>query len=299
LAFLTVKILKGRILVVDKASFIVSVVGAGQMGRGICQSFAMSGYNVQMMDVSSDALKKGKSFIENQLLKGESKGKWDNDFVKSCLERISLVESIEGLSSSNLVIEAATENKELKAKIFKNLDSVVAESCILATNTSSISITELAANVSHPQRFVGMHFMNPVPVMKLVEGINGLDTSKETFSLIRDITSDLGKVLIESRDMPGFVVNRILMPMINEAVYAVYEGLASVEDIDQAMKLGTNQPMGPLTLADFIGLDTCLSIMEVLYDGFKDSKYRPCPLLKQYVLAGRLGRKVKRGFYEY
>tara|TARA_B100000925_G_C22010950_1_gene476461 strand:+ start:9935 stop:10900 length:966 start_codon:yes stop_codon:yes gene_type:complete len=299
LAFLGRKLIKGRISVVDKANFVVSVVGAGQMGRGICQSFAMSDFAVQMMDVSAEALERGKSFIENQLLKGESKGKWDSNYVKSCLEKISLVQSIEELSSSNLVIEAATENKELKAKIFKDLDSVVDESCILATNTSSISITELAANVSHPQRFVGMHFMNPVPVMKLVEGINGLETSKETFNVVKDITSDLGKVLVESRDMPGFVVNRILMPMINEAVYAVYEGLASVEDIDQAMKLGTNQPMGPLTLADFIGLDTCLSIMEVLNDGFKDSKYRPCPLLKQYVLAGRLGKKAKRGFYEY
>jgi 3-hydroxybutyryl-CoA dehydrogenase len=285
--------------VVDKASFVVSIVGAGQMGRGICQSFAMSGYTVQLMDVNSDTLKAGKQFIENQLLKGESKGKWDREFVQDTLEKITLVESTDGLSNSNLVIEAATENKNLKVKIFESLDKVVDESCILATNTSSISITELAANVSHPQRFVGMHFMNPVPVMKLVEGINGLETSENTFNIIREITKDLNKVLIESRDMPGFVVNRILMPMINEAVYAVYEGLASVEDIDQAMKLGTNQPMGPLTLADFIGLDTCLSIMEVLYDGFKDSKYRPCPLLKQYVLAGRLGRKVKRGFYEY
>jgi 3-hydroxybutyryl-CoA dehydrogenase len=285
--------------VIDKNSYTVSVVGAGQMGRGICQSFAMSGFRVQMMDVSSEALKRGKEFIENQLLKGEKKEKWDGNFVKTTLSNISLVEDVEGLSNSNIVIEAATENKELKAKIFKNLDRVVEKSCILATNTSSISITELAANVNHPERFVGMHFMNPVPVMKLVEGINGLETSKETFATIKEITKDLGKVLIESRDMPGFVVNRILMPMINEAVFAVYEGLASVEDIDQAMKLGTNQPMGPLTLADFIGLDTCLSIMEVLNDGFKDSKYRPCPLLKQYVLAGRLGRKVGRGFYEY
>jgi 3-hydroxybutyryl-CoA dehydrogenase len=285
--------------VIDKNSYTVSVVGAGQMGRGICQSFAMSGFRVQMMDVSSEALKRGKEFIENQLFKGEKKEKWDGNFVKTTLSNISLVEDVEGLSNSNIVIEAATENKELKAKIFKNLDRVVEKSCILATNTSSISITELAANVNHPERFVGMHFMNPVPVMKLVEGINGLETSKETFATIKEITKDLGKVLIESRDMPGFVVNRILMPMINEAVFAVYEGLASVEDIDQAMKLGTNQPMGPLTLADFIGLDTCLSIMEVLNDGFKDSKYRPCPLLKQYVLAGRLGRKVGRGFYEY
>ncbi len=284
---------------VDKASYIVSVIGAGQMGRGICQSFAMSGFKVQMMDVSEESLTNGLDFIKKQLDKGQSKGKWDESYVAQAMARISVTSDLNDLGSSDLIIEAATENKEVKAKIFRSLSEIAPSNCILATNTSSISITELAANVDRPQNFVGMHFMNPVPVMTLVEGINGLETSKETFETIRSITQDLGKVLIESRDMPGFVVNRILMPMINEAVYALYEGLASVEDIDQAMKLGTNQPMGPLTLADFIGLDTCLSIMEVLYDGFKDSKYRPCPLLKQYVLAGRLGRKSKRGFYEY
>ena len=284
---------------VDRAKYIVSVVGAGQMGRGISQSFAMSGFTVQMMDVSEESLAAGVDFIKNQLDKGVTKGKWDDNYVKEVLGKINTTSELKDLSNSSLIIEAATENKEIKASIFKSLDEVASPECILATNTSSISITELAANVSRPENFVGMHFMNPVPIMKLVEGISGLETSRETFETIRSITKDLDKVLIESRDMPGFVVNRILMPMINEAVYALYEGLASVEDIDQAMKLGTNQPMGPLTLADFIGLDTCLSIMEVLYDGFKDSKYRPCPLLKQYVLAGRLGRKSKRGFYEY
>jgi 3-hydroxybutyryl-CoA dehydrogenase len=284
---------------VDKLNFKVGVIGAGQMGRGISQSFAMSGFSVKIMDVSKESLKNGLVFIDKQLEKGESKGKWDQGFVKQTRSLISSTTELEGLTESNLIIEAATENKSLKAKIFKDLSELVSENVILATNTSSISITELAANVIKPERFVGMHFMNPVPVMKLVEGINGLDTSKETSETVRQVTEALGKVLVESRDMPGFVVNRILMPMINEAVYALYEGLASVEDIDQAMKLGTNQPMGPLTLADFIGLDTCLAIMEVLYDGFKDSKYRPCPLLKQYVLAGRLGKKTGRGFYEY
>tara|TARA_X000000950_G_C13876490_1_gene645026 strand:+ start:1319 stop:2173 length:855 start_codon:yes stop_codon:yes gene_type:complete len=283
----------------DKSSFNVGVIGAGQMGRGICQTFAMSGYSVKMMDNNPKALYEGVEFIKNQLEKGEKKQKWDESFSKSCLEKISQTSDVSELSICDIVIEAATENKEIKFKIFKGLSEVVREDAILASNTSSISITELAANVKNPSRFVGMHFMNPVPVMKLVEGINGLETSEATSSTVKKITESLGKVYIESRDMPGFVVNRILMPMINEAVYALYEGMASEKDIDQAMKLGTNQPMGPLTLADFIGLDTCLSIMEVLYDGFKDSKYRPCPLLKQYVLAGRLGRKSGRGFYEY
>lgn len=277
----------------------IGVVGAGQMGRGIAQSLAMSGLSVKLNDINDLAVQSGKDFIQKQLEKGAAKGKWDDSFVKETLSRIETNTGLEALSECDIVIEAATENKKIKFEIFRTLDDVVKKGAILASNTSSISITEIAAETKRPELVVGMHFMNPVPIMKLVEGIRGLETSDETFSIIREMTEKMSKVLIESRDMPGFVVNRILMPMINEAVYALYEGLASVEDIDQAMKLGTNQPMGPLTLADFIGLDTCLSIMEVLYEGFGDSKYRPCPLLKQYVTAGRMGRKSGRGFYEY
>jgi len=277
----------------------IGVVGAGQMGRGIAQSLAMSGFDVILNDVNELALDKGVSFINAQMEKGADKGKWDKNFVEKTMEKINQTTDMSGLSDCDVIIEAATENKNIKFDIFKNLDEIAKASCLLATNTSSISITEIAAHTNRPSQVVGMHFMNPVPVMKLVEGIKGLETSNEAFETIKEMTSKMDKVLIESRDMPGFVVNRILMPMINEAVYALYEGLASVEDIDQAMKLGTNQPMGPLTLADFIGLDTCLSIMEVLHEGFGDSKYRPCPLLRQYVQSGRLGRKVKRGFYEY
>ena len=278
---------------------VVGVVGAGQMGRGIAQSIAMSGVPVILNDIDQSALDKGIDFITNQLSRGVEKGKWDSTYKSDVLARVSSCVEVTGLSDCDIVIEAATENKNIKFQIFEKLDEVAKADCILASNTSSISITEIAAVTNRPKQVVGMHFMNPVPVMKLVEGIKGLDTSEKTFEVIKNLISKMDKVLVESRDMPGFVVNRILMPMINEAVYALYEGLASVEDIDQAMKLGTNQPMGPLTLADFIGLDTCLSIMEVLHEGFGDSKYRPCPLLRQYVLAGKLGRKVKRGFYDY
>jgi 3-hydroxybutyryl-CoA dehydrogenase len=277
----------------------IGVVGAGQMGRGIAQSLAMSGFEVRLHDISELALSEGLAFISMQLSKGIKKDKWDDTFVKEVLSKLEHSIDIKKLHDCDVIIEASTENKNIKFEIFKSLDEIAKESCILASNTSSISITEIAARTNRPEKVVGMHFMNPVPVMKLIEGIRGLETSDDTFQAIKNMTKKMSKVLIESRDMPGFVVNRILMPMINEAVYALYEGLASVEDIDQAMKLGTNQPMGPLTLADFIGLDTCLSIMEVLHEGFGDSKYRPCPLLKQYVLSGRLGRKVKRGFYEY
>lgn len=277
----------------------IGVIGAGQMGRGIAQSLAMSGFDVVINDINDLAIENGVKFIHDQLEKGAAKGKWDKNFVLNTLAKISKTTKMIELSNCDVIIEAATENKKIKFEIFKNLDEVAKPTCILASNTSSISITEIAAQTKRAPQVVGMHFMNPVPVMKLVEGIKGLETSDETFAIIRNMSSQMNKVLIESRDMPGFVVNRILMPMINEAVYALYEGLASVEDIDQAMKLGTNQPMGPLTLADFIGLDTCLSIMEVLHEGFGDSKYRPCPLLKQYVQAGRLGHKVRRGFYEY
>ena len=277
----------------------VGVVGAGQMGRGIAQSLAMSGFDVTLNDIDSLALDQGVGFIQNQLERGVKKEKWDDLFVQNTISRIEVNTSMDSLTDCDVIIEAATENKKIKFEIFKKLDALANESCILASNTSSISITEIAAQTKRPSKVVGMHFMNPVPVMKLVEGIKGLETDQSTYETVKSMTEKMSKVLIESRDMPGFVVNRILMPMINEAVFAVYEGLASVEDIDQAMKLGTNQPMGPLTLADFIGLDTCLSIMEVLYDGFGDNKYRPCPLLKQYVTAGRLGKKSGRGFYEY
>ena len=277
----------------------IGVVGAGQMGRGIAQVAAFSQFQVVMFDVSEDSLEFGQNFIKKQLDKGVQKEKWDQNTANEALARIATTSSLSDLADCDLVVEAATENKEIKFKIFRDLDEIVKKEAILASNTSSISITEIAAVTKRPEKVAGMHFMNPVPVMKLVEGIRGLETSDETFDAVSDAAEKMGKVFVRAKDMPGFAVNRILMPMINEAVFALHEGLASVEDIDAAMKLGTNQPMGPLTLADFIGLDTCLAIMEVLHDGLGDTKYRPCPLLKQYVAAGRLGRKVGRGFYLY
>jgi 3-hydroxybutyryl-CoA dehydrogenase len=282
-----------------KAIQVVGIVGAGQMGRGIAQVAAQTGYDVILFDAFKNSLDFGHSFIKTQLDKGAEKAKWTSDDAKSAFAKIRFTMDMTDLKNCDLVIEAATEKRELKFEIFRKLDEVVKADAILASNTSSISITEIAAVTNRPQLVAGMHFMNPVPVMKLVEGISGLETSAETFAAVAGVAQKMGKTWVAAKDYPGFAVNRILMPMINEAVYALYEGVASAKDIDTAMKLGTNQPMGPLELADFIGLDTCLAIMNVLHDGLADTKYRPCPLLRQYVAAGRYGRKNGKGFHSY
>ena len=277
----------------------IGILGSGQMGGGIAQSAAQSGFEVVLADLSLEFAEKGKSKIAAQLKKLIEKGKMTESDSAKILGAIQPAGSVQDLATADLVIEAVSENPELKFKIFKQFDEVCAKDAILASNTSSISITEIAAKTKRPAQVAGMHFMNPVPVMKLVEGIRGIQTSDETFRAVREVAEKMGKTFIEARDFPGFAVNRILMPMINEAITTLHEGVASIEDIDTAMKLGTNQPMGPLTLADFIGLDTCLAIMEVLHNGLGDSKYRPSPLLKQYVAAGWLGKKTGRGFYRY
>lgn len=269
------------------------------MGGGIAQTAAQAGYEIYLGDQSVELAEKGKSKIAAQLKKLVEKGKTTEAEIQKILAAIHPVGSIKELAKAQLVIEAVTENPTLKFQIFKQIDAACSRETLLVTNTSSISITAIAAQTSRPEKVAGMHFMNPVPVMKLVEGIRGLQTSNETFEAVRAVSVKMGKTFIEAKDQPGFAVNRILMPMINEAVTALHEGVASVEDIDTAMKLGTNQPMGPLTLADFIGLDTCLAIMEVLHNGLGDSKYRPSPLLRQYVAAGWLGKKTGRGFYRY
>lgn len=278
----------------------VGVVGAGQMGNGIAHVAAAAGMQVVLQDISADALANALVIIEKNLGRQVAKGRLEQDDATATLARISTTTDTADLGDADLIIEAATENVDLKFRIFEGLDKVAKPGAILATNTSSISVTAIAARTSRPDAVVGMHFMNPVPVMKLVELIRGLATSDEAFEAVKAAAEKMGKTTVESRDMPGFIVNRVLMPYINEAVFAVYEGIASVEDIDTAMKLGTNVPMGPLRLADFIGLDTCLAIMEVLHDGMGgDSKYRACPLLRKYVEAGWLGRKSGRGFYSY
>lgn len=277
----------------------IGVLGGGQMGRGITQVAAQSGFEVYLIDQSIEHSKKAKELIQKSLKSLIEKGKITDTAADQALEKIHTGTGISDFGGCDLVIEAVTEDPEVKFELFRKLDEVTKPAAILASNTSSISITEIAAKTRRPAKVAGMHFMNPVPVMKLVEGIRGLQTSDETIQAVRTVAEKMGKTWVEARDFPGFAVNRILMPMINEAVFAVHEGVASPEDIDTAMKLGTNQPMGPLTLADFIGLDTCLAIMNVLHDGLGDSKYRPCPLLKQYVAAGWLGKKTGRGFYKY
>ncbi len=277
----------------------IGVVGAGQMGNGIAHVAAQAGFEVVMQDISDAALERGLATIRKNLGRQVRKERLTQDQADAVIAKITTTTAVSALAGCQLVVEAATENVELKHKIFRNLSEVLGEEVILATNTSSISITAIAACTARPDRVIGMHFMNPVPVMKLVEVIRGLATSDETLAAVLEVAERMGKTTVESRDMPGFIVNRVLMPYINEAVFAVYEGIASVEDVDTAMKLGTNVPMGPLTLADFIGLDTCLAIMEVLHEGLGDGKYRPCPLLRKYVEAGWLGRKAGRGFYNY
>ncbi|MCB0280215.1 MAG: 3-hydroxybutyryl-CoA dehydrogenase [Calditrichaeota bacterium] len=277
----------------------IAVIGAGQMGSGIAQVAAATGYSVLLNDISDEILKKAFSKIESFLAKSVEKEKISPDEMKQTLENITISSKINKISECDFIIEAATENIDLKLKIFKQLDEQSSKDAIIASNTSSISITKIAGATSRPEKIIGMHFMNPVPIMKLVEIIPGLATSTDTLSQTLELAKQMGKVTTQSKDISGFIANRILMPYINEAIQALYEGIGSIEDIDTTMKLGTNVPMGPLTLADFIGLDTCLAIMNVLHEGFSDSKYRPSPLLVKYVEAGWYGKKSGRGFYTY
>ncbi|QXP74003.1 3-hydroxybutyryl-CoA dehydrogenase [Tenacibaculum sp. AHE15PA] len=278
----------------------IAVIGAGTMGNGIAHTFAQFGYNVQLIDISQTALDKGLATITKNLDRMVVKEKISEEDKNTTLGNISTYTSIkEGVQYASLVVEAATENVDLKLKIFKNLDEVCPEDTILATNTSSISITQIAAVTNRPEKVIGMHFMNPVPIMKLVEIIRGYNTTDEVMNFTVDLTKKIGKIPVEVNDYPGFVANRILMPMINESIETLYNGVAGVAEIDTVMKLGMAHPMGPLQLADFIGLDVCLSILNVMYDGFKNPKYAPCPLLVNMVNAGKLGSKSGEGFYDY
>jgi len=277
----------------------VMVIGAGQMGSGIAQVCAMAGYQVLLNDLKPEYTDRGFGVINKNLSRQVEKGRMTQDQKEEILNRLTASTDLQDAGNVDLIIEAALENMEVKTKIFAQLDEIAPAHAILASNTSSLPITEIAAATKRPEKVIGMHFMNPVPVMKLVEIIRGLATSDEVYQTIEDMTKTLSKVPVEVNDFPGFVSNRVLMPMINEAIYTLYEGVASKEAIDEVMKLGMNHPMGPLTLADFIGLDTCLYIMETLHEGFGDDKYRPCPLLRKYVKAGWLGKKTGRGFYVY
>lgn len=280
-------------------SEVIGVVGAGTMGNGIAQVVARAGYGVVMRDVKDEFLERGLAAIEKSLQRDVEKERLAADERDVIRGRIQATTSLEPLRDASIVIEAVTENLEVKTEIFKTLDQITPRETILASNTSSISITKLGAATSRADKVIGMHFMNPVPVMKLVEVIRGIATSDGTYEKVRSLTEKLGKTALDCQDSPGFVSNRVLMPMINEAIFTLYEGVATRESIDGIMKLGMNHPMGPLTLADFIGLDVCLAIMNVMHEGFGDPKYRPCPLLRRYVDAGWLGRKTGRGFYEY
>lgn len=284
-----------RVVAIQK----VMVVGAGQMGSGIAQVCAQAGFDVILNDMKQEFFDRGLGVIEKNLARDVEKGRKSEEEKEAILGRITMSLHLNDAHDADLVVEAATENMDIKQSVFRELDGIAPKHAILATNTSSLPITEIAAVTKRPEQVIGMHFMNPVPVMKLVEIIRGLATSDEVYQAVEEMTRKLSKTPVEVNDFPGFISNRILLPMINEAIYALYEGVASKEAIDDVMKLGMNHPMGPLTLADFIGLDTCLSIMEILHDGLGDSKYRPCPLLRKYVAAGWLGRKSGRGFYVY
>jgi 3-hydroxybutyryl-CoA dehydrogenase len=277
----------------------IGVIGAGQMGNGIAHVCALAGYDVLLNDMSEDRVQAGLATIDGNLARQVASGRIDEESRKAATARIQPAPTLEALADVDLAIESVTENETVKRKVYAELCPNLRPDALLATNTSSISITRLAAATDRPERFIGMHFMNPVPLMELVELVRGIATDDKTFETAKGFVSKLGKKAAVSEDFPAFMVNRILLPMINEAIYTLYEGVGTVEAIDTAMKLGANHPMGPLQLADFIGLDTCLSIMQVLYEGLADSKYRPCPLLVKYVEAGWLGRKTNRGFYDY
>ena len=277
----------------------VGVIGAGQMGSGIAHVCALAGFEVALNDISMDRIRSGLATINGNMARQVGSGKITEEERQAALERIRPAASLDDMGDADLVIESATEDEQIKRKIFAELCPVLKKDAILGTNTSSLSITRLAASTDRPEQFIGIHFMNPVPLMELVEVIRGIATDDQTFSTVKEFASSLGKTIAVAEDFPAFIVNRILLPMINEAVYTLYEGVGSVEAIDTAMRLGAHHPMGPLELADFIGLDTCLAVMQVLYEGLADSKYRPCPLLVKYVEAGWLGRKTQRGFYDY